>query len=411
MNLISLSWRNLFRYTRRTIITSLAIAVGIAIYIWMDGWMLGIEQESDRNLVWYETGSAAIFDSRFWQDRDYMPLKYGITDQTQIMDLLAQNGIRSTERIGFRAEIFANDISLTILMSGINPATDEDVFRIKQNNLIRQGEYLAPGKEEILIGSILAEDLAVRTGDSVEIRTRTKYGAFNTITLTVAGIMSSPNPVVDRATGLIPIDIAKSLLDMDNAVTQIVVSLPELSDIRKQTERVNSIVASKYTGLTVQDFKALSGDPNIISTKKNSMGIILFLIFIIAAVGITNTMIMSVYERVREIGMMRALGMEDKSIRRIFTLEAAGIGLIGSAAGVVLGVLLNFYTVTWGFDFSALMKDVDIGYRVGTIFRGAWNVSTIATTFVFGVIISAVCSWIPSSKAIKMSITDCLRYQ
>ncbi len=409
--LVSLSWNNLFRYTRRTIITSLAIAVGIAIYIWMDGWMLGIERESDRNLVWYETGSAAVFDSRFWQDRDYMPLKYGIGDSAGISKLLGENGIPATERIGFRAEVFANDVSFQILASGIDPSTDERVFRVKRNDTIKEGAYLAPGREEILLGANLAADLGVKTGDSVELRTRTKYGAFNTITLDVAGIVATGNPVVDRATGLLPIDVARVLLDMEDTVTQVVVSLPELSNIDNEIRRVDSIVGAKYGGLTVQGFKALSGDPNIISTKKNSMGILLFLIFVIAAVGITNTMLMSVYERIREIGMMRALGMEDKSIRRVFMLEAAGIGLIGSAAGVVLGTLLTFYTVTWGFDFSALMKDVDIGYRVGTVFRGAWNVQTIVSSFVFGIIISGICSWIPSSKAIRMNITDCLRYQ
>jgi putative ABC transport system permease protein len=407
----SLAWKNLFRYTRRTIITSVAIAIGLAIYVWVDGWMAGIQQESDRNLIWYETGSAAIFDARYWADRDFMPLKYGIKDPKGILDTLAANGIPATPRLRFQAEIFNNDKSFDIITEGIDPATDENVFRIKKENTIRKGAYLSENGEEILLGSTLAENLGVDAGASVELRMRTQYGTYNTATLKVVGIIGSPNPVLDRGTGLIPLSTAQKILDMDTAVTQVAVAYPELGNISQEMTKTAALLSPASPGLVVQDFTSLSGNPNTIDTKKSFIGIMLFLVAIIAAVGVTNTMLMSVYERVREIGMMRALGMEDKSIRWLFLAEAAGIGLLGSAVGVGLGALLTWYTVTWGFDFSSMMKNIDIGYRIGTVFKGAWNPSTMVTGFIFGVMVAGICAWIPSSKALKMGITDCLRYQ
>jgi putative ABC transport system permease protein len=416
--LASLAFRNLFRYTRRTIITAIAIAVGISIYIWMDAWMLGIQLDSDRNLVWYETGSAAVFDAQYWQDRDFTPLKHAIKNKDAIMSLLAANKINAVPRISFHSEMLYPDptgesgsLSMQVMVNGIDPAIDENVFRIRKNNLIKEGTYLTAGNDEILVGSQLAHDAGLKLGDSIDLRTRTKYGSVNTVSLKVAGIISSSNPVIDKATGFIPIDVADKFLNMEGSVTQVVVSYPELGDINKETAQTASIIGAKLPGFVVQDFNALSGSPNVLDTKKRFLSILLFLVFVIAAVGITNTMLMAVYERIREIGMMRALGMSDKSIRRVFTIEAAGIGALGSAVGVALGALFTFYTVNWGFDFSSFMKGIDIGYRVSAVFRGAWNPATIVVAFIFGVLVSGICSWIPSSKAIKMSITDCLRYQ
>jgi putative ABC transport system permease protein len=416
--LISLAFKNLFRYTRRTIITSIAIAVGIGIYIWMDAWLLGIQLESDRNLIWYETGSAAVFDAQYWRDKDFSPLKYGIKNSDDIITFLEANHIKAVPRINFRSELLYPDpsqeggaLSLQIMVNGIDPARDEDVFRIKRNKLISEGTYLSPGSDEILIGSMLAKDTSLTIGDSVDLRTRTKYGSVNTVTLKVAGIISSSNPVLDKVTGIIPIDVADKFLNMEGSVTQVVVGFPEQRDISKEITKTAALLKAKFTNLTVQDFNALSGNPNVLDTKKRFLGIMLLLVFVIAAVGITNTMLMAVYERIREIGMMRALGMNDKSIRRVFTLEATGIGILGSVLGVAIGTLLTYFTVTWGVDFGPLLKNIDLGYRVSAVFRAAWNPPTIAIAFVFGVIVSGICSWIPSSKAIKMSITDCLRYQ
>ena len=145
--------------------------------------------------------------------------------------------------------------------------------------------------------------------------------------------------------------------------------------------------------------------------KSAGSSILLILVFIIAAVGISNTMLMAVYERVREIGMMRAMGMKDGAIRTTFLFEAGGIGLIGAVIGVGLGVLVNWLMVTRGIDMSALMGQMDIGYRVTGVFRSAWHPQAIVGRFVFGVIAAMLFSIIPSSRALKMEITDCLRYE
>jgi len=138
---------------------------------------------------------------------------------------------------------------------------------------------------------------------------------------------------------------------------------------------------------------------------------ILFLIFIIAAVGISNTMLMAIFERIRELGMMRSLGMADRNIRIAFMIEAAGIGFVGSLIGIVLGIGATYFIVEKGIDFTFMMRDMDMGYRIQGLFRGEWNPMTMIKAFFAGILISSLVAYFPTKRALKMDIPSCLRHQ
>jgi ABC-type antimicrobial peptide transport system permease subunit len=146
-------------------------------------------------------------------------------------------------------------------------------------------------------------------------------------------------------------------------------------------------------------------------SKSSSNGMLLFLIFIIAAVGVSNTMLIAVYERIREFGMMRALGMDDVSIRTTMVFEAGIIGLLGSLAGLLLGAAATFWLVNWGLDLSGFYGDVSIGYRVTGVFRGAWNPAIMVTALVFGVLAAMAIALLPARRALRLDVVQCLRHE
>jgi ABC-type lipoprotein release transport system permease subunit len=199
---------------------------------------------------------------------------------------------------------------------------------------------------------------------------------------------------------------------MEGSVTQIDLSFPYTADLEKTIAEIKTLLPPGRSGLTVEDWKTLGRDfVALAATKSGGSKVILFLVFVIAAVGISNTMLMSIYERIREIGMLRAMGMSSGEIRTAFLMEAGGIGLIGASVGVLLGVLINIPLVNHGIDYSALMRDADMGYRITGIARGLWSVRTILTAFFTGIIMSVLLALIPTSKALKMQVTRALRYQ
>ena len=228
--------------------------------------------------------------------------------------------------------------------------------------------------------------------------------------LTVSGIINCPNPTLTRNGVFIDYETASRYLEMEGEATQLVFRLPE----GKQGEKIFTELKENSAGidpdLTVMNWEELAYD-FIALTKAKSMGssVVLILVFIIAAVGISNTMLMSIYERKRELGMMRALGMMNREIRNMFFLEAAGIGFLGSVSGAVLGILLNIPMVINGIDYSAWTRKGDMGYRILSVFYGDWRPGSIILAVLFCIVLSGLIAFFSTRKIMKKGITDCLR--
>ncbi len=409
--LVSLAWKNLLRYRRRSVITSIAIMAGLAIYIAANCMFAGIEQNSARNFIWYEAGAAQIMEERFFEEIDYLPLKYSIRNPRAVQDALSLTGVRTTPRIRFAGELFHESDSQQVTMSALDPATDAAVLRIRES--VTEGKYLGGAQSDILVGRLLAEDLQASLGDTITLRTRTRDGAFQTADFELSGIIDSPNPYLNAGVGFIGIAEADRVLQMDGAVTEILVGTGDWRRAERLSGILSKAMGGAFPGLVVKNWRDLGRD--FISLVEGHIAIynlLLFLIFIIAAVGISNTMLMAVYERYREIGMMRALGMREAALRGSLLLEAGGIGVIGSIGGVALGAGLSYVLVRWGIDYSALIGRLRMGYRISGVFRGAWTPGTMAAAFLFGVVTSLlVCLvFLIFSRVMRASITDSLRH-
>ena len=407
--LVSLAARNLFRYGRRTLITASAMAVGLGIYIWMDSWLLGANQASRHNLVVYETGAAQVMDGQWWEDRRHLPLKQVIEEPAAVEEALERQGVAHTRRTVFAGEVFAGEGSLQVRLEGVDPATDGRVYDLQRT--VEQGRWLEPGEYGALLGAWLAEDLQVGVGDAVTVRTRSRFGSFQVFDLEVVGVIRTPNPQVNRGVIYLPLDAADELLEMEGTVTHLPVLFPEWVEPEERTAALAAALGPRFPGLQVLSWKDMARDylnasqGDIVSTN-----ILLFLVFVIAAVGISNTMLMAVMERTREIGMMRALGLPDGAIRLSFMLEAGGIGLVGAAGGLVLGAALCVWIVYWGIDFSFWTREMNIGYRVSGVMYGAWNPLAFVNAVLFGVLSSMVFAILPTVRALRMGITGALRH-
>ena len=412
--LISLAFKNLTRYKRRTLITAGAIAFGLMMYIFIDSMLAGAEIESVRNLKWFETASARILNDEYWENRFQKPLDLSISHPDRIIQTLENNGIRATKRMVFSGDLilnaddFGEDGNLAATITAIDPVRDFRVFGF--GTTLIEGRFLEPGEDAVLLGSWFAEDIGAEVGYWITFVTRGNGGFYEAMDLEVVGILNCPNPNVNRALLMMPISTADEYLVMDGAVTEINVALPDNADVDMEVERIQEMLNGD--NLTVMSWEAMAVDYLALAeAKRGGTSTILFLIFIIAAVGISNTMLMAIFERIRELGMMRSLGMSDTKIRLAFMIEAAGIGIIGSAMGIVLGVLANLYLVNVGIDYGFLLRDMDIGYRLQAIFRGVWNPGTMIKAFFIGVIISTLVAWFPTKRALKMDIPACLRHQ
>ena len=419
--LLLLASRNLARHRRRTVITMLALAFSIAVLIFMDSMLRGIDEESQRNLVWYETGSGKVVTRAQHDDLDQVALKHELVDYRRLASALADLGIANTPRISFVGEMFFGEGSLPIRLIAIDPATDGAVFRL-QDTLLAGSEYLESGSPGLILGAWMTADLGIALGDLVEVRTRTRHGAMQVLELELVGMLLSPNPTINRGVGFLPLDVAQYDLEM-TGVTEVVlgamparlgrpVAVPAGSFLSHQIDRVNAMLAQELPGLVAVGWPRLARDYlAMMESERSGSVLLLVLVFVIAAVGISNTMLIAAYERIREFGMMRALGMDDNSIRATMVFEAGFIGCLGSLCGLLLGAVATFCLVKWGIDMSGFYGDISIGYRVTAVFRGAWNPGTMAIALVFGVLASMVIALLPARRALRLDIVQCLRHE
>jgi len=405
--LIKLAFRNIFRHFTRTFLTFLAIALGLALLIIMDSMLTGIDQESFDKIINYETGHIKIFDRGYREDEENLPLDRSIEKPGSIIKALENNpdvdGV--TSRINFRIMLSDGIDQYPAVGIAIDPKDDQSVFLLRQ--ALDKGEFLAKDEETMLVGEGLAEDFGVGIGDYLTILTRTKFDTYQALDLRIKGILRTEDPKIDWSAVVIPLALGQDSLDMGSGVTEIDIKLKDPS----RTEEFRDRLAKEITGVEVATWKDLAEDVMAIAqAKRGGTSFLLFSVFLIALIGISNTILLAAFERVREIGMMAAMGMRRGQIVRLFVLEGAMIGVMGSIAGCVLGILLNIPLVMYGINWGLMMRDVgDFGYRITGASRGVWNINMIIGAFIFGVVISALTSIYPARVASRMEPTEALK--
>jgi ABC-type lipoprotein release transport system permease subunit len=245
------------------------------------------------------------------------------------------------------------------------------------------------------------------------------------ISAVAVGVVNSPNPKTNNNTAWIPLDVLQDEagLMLEGRVTELLVRVKNADDAKvpgkaERPDAVKAALAAGGFGLPpeldifpweayVQDYLGASGGDNI------TYSVMIVVLFALSFLGIANTMLLAILERTRETGMMRALGMTNGQLIALYMIEAGMVGFFGSALGILLGCLGNIPMVKYGLDFTAMTETMggDIGYRVTGVFRSAWNIPVIAGSGVVATILASCMAFFPTRRALRMPITESLRFE
>ena len=401
--MFKLAFKNVLRSKRRIILTFLIMSFGIAIYILMAGMLKGFDDASIKNIIDFDTGHYKLRSIAFDEDRPFDTANY----LDNVLDLKAKLSKLSfitgiTERVNFLAELDNSIDASSVVCVGIGPQ-DNKVFSLAE--YISEGELQAEG---VILGKNLAEGMGLKLGDMVYLTFRNKQGMLTSMERVITGIVNSADPRVNNSSVFMPLAAAKQYLNTEQ-VTEIAVKTDSANQISKYEPEINKALE----GLAkVYSWKKLSQDfVAITAMKKKSSSVFLLMITIIAMVGIINTLLMSVYEKKREIGTMKALGMTDKEVRTLFLMEGLLIGVAGGILGLILGTLFNGYFVIQGLDITAMVGEEtkDIGYPVMGVVKSAWDYSAYIGALLLSVLASLLASYYPARKVTKLQPMECLR--
>ncbi len=415
--IITIAFRNLLRHKRRTFLTGIVISFGLFIYIFMDSIMSGLDRGSMDNLINLSTSAVQIYTKEYDENKESYPLKYGLQDLDGIeKTLLTHDRVKSvTPRTKFLGELSNYEESMPVIGTVVDPDRDKTVFKLIEHLV---GNYFSEKSErQIILGKDLAREMGVEPGGFITMYALTKYESRNADDFKVVGLFNTTDPALNKSGVFITFDAANSFLDLENTVTEMNVQLKRrinFDDLLDDMEEVLDLVKKDLPGLSAYSFKQLgAGILALVKGKKNWGAGMTLVFLLIAAVGIVNSVLMSVYERIREVGVLRAMGMGGKEITWMFMCEGIMIGFVGSLGGVILGVISVIILTTYGWPLDKIYGDMYIdtaGFPVwGTIY-GEWNIPLIIGVFLFGILTALLASIPPARKAAKMEVTSALRF-
>ncbi|MCD6560237.1 MAG: ABC transporter permease [Deltaproteobacteria bacterium] len=415
MRIFNIAVRNLMRYKRRTLLTSMLITLGVTMAILFSGLSGSFKSMMIGRITDANLSQIQIHKNGYVSSMDSVPLNLNLNSKeyAKIDDVLKSNpSVHAwAPRIKLGAMLSNYSEATNIRLNAIDPEREVEVCPAVGNRMAfgendRRKELIRPG--EVILPDKLAKGMKIRYGDTVVLVANNKDGSVNGLNFIVAGITETVVGPQGKE-GYMHIKDARALLRMEQPeITEVAVRLNDFNRLDLVYEDLKSAL-SKFKNkngkpaFEIHTWEKLSPFYNIarmIDLMSVSMKLIMVSIVLIS---ILNVMIMSVYERVREIGTMSAIGTTQGKIMALFLTEGVTLGLISIAAGTIIGLsgifLLNVYSIRFSFGRNDnLLLEPSISFT--ELFRLAAIV----------LLISVFASLYPAYKASKMEPVDALRH-
>jgi ABC-type lipoprotein release transport system permease subunit len=393
--------RDLWRNKRRSILTITAVGLGLGLLIVIQGLVEGEIGGALDNSIRLRTGHLQVRSSSYEEEKLSLEWETLLEEpgvlageakalpEVQIATpLLWASGI-----LGTREE------SIGVQVVGMDPLSAAQA-PIREG--LSGGGFLAPDdREGILLGKRLAESLGLNTGDQVSLLISTADQRPDEAVFTIRGLFWTGVPSYDETTVLMPLSKAQAFTRVGDRASTILIFLED----RETVEAVAAGLAGpEVEVLTWQDMNQL-----LLTSTEMAAGfinLINLIVLAVVAVFIANTLLMSVFERTREMGILAALGMKGRQIMSMFLLEASTLGLIGIALGIVFGGLGVAYLATVGLQIGDVGST---GIALGETIYARFSPGGAVSLSIASLIITLLASLYPAWFAARLEPIDALR--
>ncbi len=398
-----MAWRNVWRNQRRTTVTIGAMTFALFMMILyaglMDGYLLGME----RAILDLEVGDVQIFAGDF---RENPSLYTTIDDPEAVLAPLVAQGFAASGRVLAFGLAAAGESSAGVSFRGVDVARDATVTRIQE--VVAQGRWLDPlDPKGVVLGRRLARMLSVGLGDELVVLTQSSDGAMAYDLYTVRGVLRGIADATDRSGVFMNAAALRELVLVPGGVHQIIVRRPDNVALDRAAERVADVAR----GLDVQTWRQLM--PTISSLLESSRGVMIAMYFIIyLAIGmlVLNAMLMAVFERIRELGVLKALGVGPFRVLRLILLECGIQTVIALVIGVLLAIPAVVYLSTNGILLAGLAGTSIMGIAMEPVWRAAISMPVLTTPILILVLIVFAAVLYPALKAATIQPVEAMRH-
>jgi ABC-type lipoprotein release transport system permease subunit len=399
--LFKMAFRDLGRNRRRSFFSSLALAMGLALLLMMAAFIKGEMEGALDTTIRLQSGHLQVRAKTYDESKTSLKWEDLIENPDQVaakIDGLAPVET-ATPRLFASGIIIGQKESTGVRIIGIDPLSEaNDIYR----RGVISGEFLTPDdREGILIGQPLAQKLGVSVGDQINLSANTSNGDVNQQLFIVRGIYSTQTSGFDNVTVFLPLAKAQALTETTNHASTIFILLKDKADTQAVAAALKS---SNDEVLTWEQMNEL-----VIQTEQmaNSYMVLFYLIVLtITATVIVNTLVMSVFERTREIGILSAIGMKSRRIMGMFLAESSLLAVGGVIMGVVLGSLVVAYFTKYGFYIGDMGFS---GFLLGDTIYTMQTLDDTVSLSLIALIITMLAGLYPAVLAARMEPVDALR--
>jgi len=398
--LMRLAWRNLWRNRRRTLITVSAMAFGLAVCMAMVAILDGFYTEIFRSLVTESVGHIQIHQRDFPAQRAvYHTIGGSAALQARIE---ACPGVaRVAVRVYGAALLGAATTSAGALVTGIDPEREAALTRIDRK--IVSGRSLSPQPQgEIIVGHKLARRLKIDVGSELVAVTQAADGSLGNELYQVVGLFRTNNVAQDSAGAFVHVADAQTLLGLNDQVHELALVTAPNADIGAMVATVTGLVAERP--LLVRPWYAVHLQlQQLLRLGDASMFILLAILFVVAGIGVLNTMLMSVFERTKELGVVSALGLRPWQLIILVLAETLALALVATLVGVPLGLGLDGFLIWHGLDLRWFSANISmLGTTFDPIMRGEFRIGRIVEIEAGLVAISLLAAIWPALRAARL---------
>lgn len=399
-----IAWRNILRNKRRSAITISAVSFGLAAVIFLWSFVDGFQNQMEESIKSIITGDIQIYPQG--------------AEGLYNVNLLLENpeevrqAIQTTPKITKKVErVLASGIissannSLMTFIGGMDP-TQEKIFNPK--DLMVEGRMLEDGDEHgTIIGAPMAKQLKVGIGDKIVLVLQDRFGSLVGESFRIVGLFETGSDQIDNSTVDVLLPVLQRLLSAENQVTKILLRTQEGASVDK-------IIADLKTKLNPDHYKISPwGDiapmlSQLVEFQQRMIFIVVIIVLSILGTGVLNTLMMSYIERIREFGLMKALGTKDRQVSLLLIFETIWLTFMGSVLGAGLGLGASFFFSKQGINLSQFGETFS-NFLIGTTIypKIYWN--HVGTAILVVLCANLLAALYPAWKASKLEPMEAMR--
>jgi ABC-type lipoprotein release transport system permease subunit len=409
VNSLAYAWRSLWRNRRRTLITLAAIALSIMLVQAFHNLSVGAYARMIDAGVRAGSGHLAVYRDGYLEGREEL-LSFAPLDLAEQVRTIP--GVTwALPRLYLPALAQSSYDSRGILLIGVEPAAERNVNPFLKE-LPEDGMLRDVDGRDAVIGKRLLDDLKLAVGRKLVVTAQHRDGTLHSELLRVRGVVTTGIADIDGSLLMVGRERAALLAGMPGEIHELAIVLDQADDERRVLPALAALTKGRTELTAVSWETAMPNLANAIKLDYASQKFIFVIILLIVTIGVVNTLLMSVMERLREFGVVLALGSSPARLRRLVLLEALLLGIVAALVGCLLGALVTWYLVEVGIDLKSFLPEtLEFGGVVfDPVLRAAWDLGWMAKIALYVVGLTLLAALYPAIKAGRITPVEAMRH-